>query len=158
MPPTAARAARRVVHAVPFVVAACKRQEVAAPRSRIRLSVHLAGILHHLDLTTPLAAGELARRLRVTAGTASLQVARLIALRLVVRAQDPDDARRALLRLTPAGARLRDQRTLLDPRAVEALLLTLSASERERAVLGIESLGRAAQRYAAASSPRRASE
>ncbi len=151
MPPTAARAARRVVHAVPLVLAACRRREVGEPGSRIRLSAHLAGLLEHLDLVSPLAPGELARRLRVTPATVSLQVARLIALRLVVRSQDSQDARRAWLRLTPAGARLRDQRSLLDPEAVEAMLLTLPASERERAVAGIESLGQAAQRYSAPS-------
>jgi len=143
---------------VPLVLAACQRREIGDPGSRVRLSAHLAGILEHLDPSAPLAPGELARRLRVTPATVSLQVARLIALRLVIRTQDPVDARRALLRLTPAGARLRDSRTLLDPGAVEALLLTLSVGERDRAVAGIESLGRAAQRLAAASSTRKAVE
>ena len=120
------RAARRVVSAVPLVLAACRRRAVHEPRARIRLSPHLAGILEHLDPVRPTAAGELARRLGVTPGTISLQLSRLIGLRLVARGRDDSDGRRALLRLTAAGARVRDARSLLDPRCVQALLQHLA--------------------------------
>ena len=149
------RAARKVVSAVPLVLAACRRRQIHEPVARVRLSTHLAGILEHLDPVRPIAAGELARRLGVTPGTMSLQLSRLIGLRLVTRTRDESDGRRALLRLTGAGARVRDARSLLDPACVQALLRHLSPGEREQAVAGIESLGRAAQAAARASSTRR---
>lgn len=155
MPALPSRAARRVVSAVPLVLAACRRREVHEPTVRIRLSTHLAGILEHLDPVRPTAAGELARQLGVTPGTISLQLGRLIKLRLVTRGRDQSDGRRALLRLTALGARVRDARSLLDPGCVQALLQRLSPGEREQAVAGIESLGRAAQTPTRSSSTRR---
>lgn len=140
---------------MPLVLAACRRREVHEPSVRIRLSTHLAGILEHLDPVRPIAAGELARRLGVTPGTISLQLTRLIALRLVARARDEADGRRVLLRLTRAGARVRDARSLLDPGCVQALLQQLTPGEREHAVAGIELLGRAAEAAARSSSTRR---
>lgn len=145
MPRSAARAARRVVAAVPLVLAACRRRALQHPETRTRLSPHLAGLLEHLDPSRPIAVGELARRLGVTPATISLQIARLLALRLVSRTPDRADGRRVLLRLTAAGVRLRERRTLLDPECVELLLQRLPARERDLAVFGIESLGRAAQ-------------
>jgi DNA-binding MarR family transcriptional regulator len=144
-----------VVSAVPLVLAACRRREVHEPTVRVRLSTHLAGILEHLDPVRPVAAGELARGLGVTPGTISLQLARLIKLRLVARAKDQADGRRVLLRLTGTGARVRDARSLLDPACVQALLQQLAPGERDQAVAGIESLGRAAQATARNSSTRR---
>lgn len=157
MPSSPSRAARKVVSAVPLVLAACRRREIHEPTVRIRVSTHLAGILEHLDPVRPIAAGELARRLGVTPGTISLQLNRLIKLRLVARARDTADGRRALLRLTSTGARVRDARSLLDPSCVHALLQHLSPGEREQAVAGIESLGRAAEARARSSPTRRAS-
>lgn len=145
MPPSATRAARRIAAAVPLVLAACRRRTLPAPEAPAGVSPHLAGLLEHLDPSRPTAAGELARRLGVTPGTISLQIARLIALRLVSRTPDRADGRRALLRLTAAGVRLRERRTLLDPECVRLLLQRLSPRERDLAVQGIESLGRAAQ-------------
>jgi DNA-binding MarR family transcriptional regulator len=142
--PVPSPAARRVVAAVPLVLAACRRRAVAAPGLRVRLPPRLAGLLDHLDRNRPTAAGELARRLRVTPATISIQVARLLRLRLVSRTPDRADGRRVLLRLTAAGARLRDALTLLDPDCVQGLLQRLPAKEREQAVSGIESLGRVA--------------
>jgi DNA-binding MarR family transcriptional regulator len=145
-----------VVSAVPLVLAACRRREVHEPSVRIRLSNHLAGILEHLDPVRPVSAGELARRLGVTPGTISLQLNRLIGLRLIARTRDAADRRRALLRLTAAGTRVRDARSLLDPACVQALLQRLPPAEREQAVTGIESLGRVAQTVTPrSSSPRR---
>lgn len=134
-----------MVSAVPLVLAACRRREVHEPSVRIRLSTHLAGILEHLDPVRPIAAGELARRLGVTPGTLSLQLTRLIGLRLIARGRDATDGRRALLRLTAVGSKVREARSLLDPACVQALLQRLPPAEREQAVAGIESLGRVAQ-------------
>jgi len=137
-------AVRAVLAAYPTLHAACRRRNLREPRSGRRLSLHLAGILEHLDPVTPIAAGDLARRLGVTPATVSLQLARLLHHRLVTRARDPVDARRASLRLTRAGVRLRAARSLLDPDRVRAALARLPRLDREAAVRGLRLLARAA--------------
>ena len=121
------------------------------------MSNHLATVLEQLDPIEPLAVGELAARMRVTPGTISLQLDRLARLRLVARARDARDARRVELRLTEAGARLREQRSLLDPLRVRAALARLPEPERDAVVAGVRLLARAVQeleRESPDSSPR----
>ena len=97
--------------------------------------------------------GDLARQLRVTPATVSLQLSRLARLRLVARARDEHDARRVQLRLTEAGERVRDARTLLDPDRVRAALNRLQAPERDAVVAGVRLLARAAAEMISAVSP-----
>ncbi len=152
-------AVHAILSAYPTIHAACRRRHERLPRSGARLSPHLAGVLDHLDPVEPLAAGELAARLRVTPATVSLQVARLARLRLVARARDERDARRVHLRLTESGARFRARRSLLDPDRVRAALARLPAPERDAAVAGVRLLARAAQELPARSdSLRRSAE
>ncbi len=137
-------AVQAVLTAYPTFHAACRRRHLPESPAGRRVSLHLAGILEHLDPRTPIAAGDLARRLQVTPATVSLQLARLIRHRLVARTRDPADARRVLLRLTGAGARVRGSRSLLDPERVRAALARLPAEERDAAVAGVRLLARAA--------------
>jgi DNA-binding MarR family transcriptional regulator len=113
-------------------------------RSARRLSDHLTGLLEHLDLTTPISTGDLAARARVTPATISLQVDRLVRLRLVQRISDPRDGRRVLLRLTEEGADRRTERTLLDPARVREALSRLPADERDALAAGLRALAKAA--------------
>ena len=136
-------AVQSVLAAYPAIHAACRRQSPLVGRGRRRLSNHLATVLEQLDPVEPLAVGELAARMRVTPGTISLQLARLARLRLVARARDARDARRVELRLTEAGARLREQRSLLDPLRVRAALARLPEPERDAVVAGVRLLARA---------------
>lgn len=149
-------AVHAVLTAYPAIHAACRRRHPLAIRGR-RLSNHLATVLEQLDPIEPLAVGELAARMRVTPGTISLQLDRLARLRLVARARDVRDARRVELRLTEAGARLREQRSLLDPLRVRAALARLPEPERDAVVAGVRLLARAVQeleRESPDSSPR----
>lgn len=138
-------AVHAVLAAYPTIHAVCRRRQEQASRRGGRVSLHLAGLLEQLDPVEPVAVGELAARLRVTPGTISLQLTRLARLRLIARARDERDARRVQLRLTEAGARLRDQRSLLDPDRVRAALARLPAPERDAVVAGVRLLARAAQ-------------
>jgi DNA-binding MarR family transcriptional regulator len=135
-------AVHAVLAAYPAIHAACRRRHPLAVRGS-RVSSHLATVLEQLDPVEPIAVGELAARMRVTPGTISLQLARLARLRLVARARDARDARRVELRLTEAGARLREQRSLLDPLRVRAALARLPEPERDAVVAGIRLLARA---------------
>jgi hypothetical protein len=62
------------------------------------------------------------------------------------------------LRLTAAGARIRDSRSVLDPGLVERLLARLTARERREALAGLALLARAAQEEMVAYAGRRARE
>jgi MarR family transcriptional regulator, organic hydroperoxide resistance regulator len=142
--PVLDHAVQAVLSAYPTIHAACRRRHVRDPVSGRRLSAHQAGLLEHLDPVTPIAVGDLAQRLRVTPATISLQLSRLVRLRLVARARDEADARRVHLRLTEAGARMRGARSLLDPDRVRAALTQLPAPERDAVVTGVRLLARAA--------------
>ena len=137
-------AVQAVLSAYPTIHAACRRRPRRGPLRGGRLSDHQAGLLEHLDPVTPIAVGALAQRLRVTPATISLQLSRLVRLRLVTRAPDEADARRVHLRLTEAGSRMRGGRTLLDPDRVRAALTQLATPDRDAVVAGVRLLARAA--------------
>lgn len=144
-----------VLAAYPTLHAAWRRRSVRDQETGRRLSNHQAGILEHLDPTTPVATGDLARRLGVTPATISIQLGRLVRLRLVLREKDSADGRRVLLRLTEAGTRIRSQRSLLDPGRVRAALALLDGGTREAAVAGLRALAGAAEALPESLTPRR---
>lgn len=137
-------AVHAVLAAYPTIHAACRRRYQREPRTGGRLSQHIMNLLEQLDVSEPLTVGELATRMRVTPATVSLQLTRLTRLRLVARARDDADARRVQVRLTEAGARLREQGSLLDPARVRAALGRLPAQEQDTVVAGVRLLARAA--------------
>jgi DNA-binding MarR family transcriptional regulator len=148
-----------VLAAYPALHAAWRRRATRNRAAGRRLSDHQAGILAHLDPATAVTVGDLARLTGVTPATISIQLARLVRLRLVVRERDEHDARRVLVRLSEAGLRIRSERSVLDPDKVRAALARLDAPDRETAVSGIRTLARAARELAgsraAKPSPRR---
>jgi len=74
----------------------------------------------------------------------SLTVDRLVRRGYVTRSRDAADRRVVNLRLTAAGARLRDAQSVLDPLRVKTMILRLSHEERQEAVRGLALLARAA--------------
>ena len=137
-------AVHAVLTAYPTIHSAFRRRQVRDAASGKRLSDHQAGILDHLDPDIPITVGELARRLRVTPATASLQLNQLTRLRLVVRERDSVDARRVQLRLTDPGAQVRRLRSLLDPDRVREALGRLAPPEQEMVAAGLRLLARGA--------------
>jgi DNA-binding MarR family transcriptional regulator len=137
-------AVQAVLSAYPTIHAACRRRSVRDPGTGRRLSEHQAGILEHLDQVVPVQVGALATRLRVTPATISLQLNRLVRLRLVQRIRARDDARRVLLRLTAAGSRVTAIHSLLDPERVRAALIRLPLPEQDAVVAGLRLMARAA--------------
>ncbi len=108
------------------------------------LTSHQASILDHLDERDPLTLGELAQHMGVTPGTMSIHVDRLEAMGYVRRRRSRRDGRQVELRLTADGVRVRDDKSVLDPALVRAMLKQLSAEEREAAIHGLGLLARAA--------------
>lgn len=133
-----------ILAAYPTLHAAWRRRGVQDQATGRRVSNHQAGILEQLDPAAPITVGELAQRLGVTPATISIQLVRLVRLRLVLREADPGDGRRVRIRLSEAGARMRNLRSLLDPERVRAALARLTEPEREAAIAGIRALATAA--------------
>ena len=133
-----------ILAAYPTLHAAWRRRGVQDQATGRRVSNHQAGILEQLDPAAPITVGELAQRLGVTPATISIQLARLVRLRLVTREADPGDGRRVRIRLSESGARMRNLRSLLDPDRVRAALSRLDEPEREAAIAGLRALAAAA--------------
>jgi DNA-binding MarR family transcriptional regulator len=139
-------AVRRVLEDYPRIFYACHTRHVRDPATRKLVSAHQASILDHLDERDPTSLTLLARHMGVTAGTMSVAVDRLVRAGYVRRARDPTDGRRVQLRLTSAGARVRDAHSVLEPERVRAMLARLNPRERTDALHGLRLLAEAAMR------------
>ena len=111
------------------------------------ISAHQASILDHLDDVDPMSMTDLAGHMGVTVATMSLAIDRLERQKYVRRDRDPKDRRRVLLRITPAGVRLREAKSVLDPVRVEQVLAHLSPADREAALKGLDLLARASEKH-----------
>jgi len=134
----------RVLDAYPRIFFACHARHVRDPVSQRVLSRHQASILDHLDPTDATSLAGLAAHMGVTPATMSLAVDRLVKKGYVNRVRDAGDRRRLRLRLTAAGARVREASSMLDRARLETVLGRLSTAEREAAIAGFEALARAA--------------
>ena len=90
---------------------------------------------------------DLAGHMGVTVATMSLAIDRLERKGYARRDRDPRDGRRVLLRATPAGIRLREAKSVLDPVRVEQVLAQLSAADRATALKGLRLLAQASARH-----------
>ena len=142
-----ARHVRALLDAYPRIYFACHTRHVRDPSSGDQVSAHQASILDHLDEIDPVSMTDLAGHMGVTVATMSLAVDRLERKRYVRRDRDPKDRRRVLLRVTPAGVRLREAKSVLDPVRVEQVLAHLPPSDRDAALKGLELLARASERH-----------
>ena len=84
----------------------------------------------------------------------SLAIDRLERKGYARRERDPEDGRRVLLRVTPAGVRLREAKSVLDPVRVEQVLGHLSPADRETALKGLQMLARASEQAHASAKSR----
>jgi DNA-binding MarR family transcriptional regulator len=73
----------------------------------------------------------------------SLNIERLVRRGYVSRQRAAEDGRRLKLRITQAGVRLREAKSVLDPARVSALLARLTPDQREAGVHGLALLARA---------------
>lgn len=136
-------AVRQVMELYPRIYFACHTRYVRDPETRRLLSAHQASILDHLDEREPLALLDLAKRMGVTPSTMSLNIERLVRKGYVSRERAAEDGRRLKLRITPAGVRLREAKSVLDPVRVRALLSRLTPDQLEAGIHGLALLARA---------------
>ena len=85
-------------------------------------------------------AGELARRIVQTSGGATKTTQRLVSRGLVRRVDDPDDRRRRLLELTPAGLSLARETLDLVLDAFDTEIGALDEAEREGVAVAVQRL------------------
>jgi len=128
----------------PRIFFACHTRHVRDPATDEPLSTTLAGILDHLDDVEGIAVTDLAAHLGVTASTMSLSIDRLERRGYAKRFKDRTDGRRVLIRITPAGLRLREAKSVLDPALVRNLLRRLDPPRRTEALRGLSLLAEAA--------------
>jgi len=76
--------------------------------------------------------------------TMSTTIARLVKSGYVARMVDSQDRRAVGLTLTPAGKRIQDQNTVLNPALVMQMLKLMEPEEADRALAGIERLAQVA--------------
>ncbi|MEO8450070.1 MAG: MarR family transcriptional regulator [Gemmatimonadota bacterium] len=138
----------RILEAYPLLHNACRRREVRDPGAAPAVSAHQATVLAHLERRNDLTVTELAGLMGVALPTMSLLLERLVRGGWIRRDRDSEDGRRVLLRLTPAGERIRRTQSLLDPGRVRLLLELLTPAERAAGVEGLVTLARAARRLA----------
>lgn len=135
-----------VLDALPRIRRACRPLFREDPEGGARVSSHQARILAFLDASDPTMVGELAEYLGVTPSTMSLTLKRMEEVGYVRRDRDPLDRRVTNVRLTDAGARVRDAGREVDPERVERLLSLLRPEERAEAVNALALLAEAADR------------
>lgn len=136
--------ALRIQRAYPRIFHACHEEHPRAGRNRAGISARDAAILAHLDPSRPASPAALARHLGVGAPTMSAALASLERRGLVTRSRASTDARRAELRLTPAGADAIAAGSVLSTQRVLALVASLPPRRREAAISGLEALAVAA--------------
>jgi DNA-binding MarR family transcriptional regulator len=141
---------RRVLQAYPRVYFACHTRHVRDPQTGDALSAHQASLLDHLDEVDAISMTDLAGHMGVTAATMSLAVDRLERKGYARRDRDRGDGRRVLVRLTAAGLRVREAKSVLDPVRIEQVLGQLSPVDREAALAGLQLLARAADDFSRA--------
>jgi DNA-binding MarR family transcriptional regulator len=136
-----------VLDAYPRIYFACHTRHVRDPGTGEDVSAHQASILDHLDEVDAMSVTDLAGHMGVTVATMSLGIDRLERKGYARRDRDPQDGRRVLLRATPAGIRLREAKSVLDPVRVEQVLARLSPADRAAALKGLQLLARASERH-----------
>jgi MarR family transcriptional regulator, organic hydroperoxide resistance regulator len=148
-------AARQVMELYPRIYFACHTRHVRDPKTQRLLSAHQASILDHLDEREPLTLLDLAKHMGVTPSTMSLHVERLVRHGYISRLRAAEDGRRLRLLLTPAGVRVREATSVLDPARVRALLARLTREERAAGIRGLALLARAGSEQMEAQSKRK---
>lgn len=132
-----------VLESYPRIYFACHTRHVRDSRTDTVLSANQASILDHLDEVEPTTLNELADHMGVTPSTMSIAIERLVRQGYVTRLRDESDKRRLRLRLTPDGTRIKQEKSVLDPARVNAVLSRLGPAERADALRGLGLLAKA---------------
>ena len=136
---------RRLLDAYPAIFLACHRKHVRQDEAGKAISEHQASVLDHLQAARPTTPSKLAEHMGVSRSTMSIMVARLARGGYIASSRDKNDARCVGLTLTPAGVRVKEQNTILDPELVRQMFRPMPARELDTALQGIESMAKYAR-------------
>ncbi|MGD0892251.1 MAG: MarR family transcriptional regulator [Terracidiphilus sp.] len=134
----------RLMAAYPTIYLACHREHLREDEAGNPLTENQASVLDHLHATRPTTLSKLAEHMGVGRSTMSTTIARLVKGGYVARKVDKSDRRALGLTLTPAGKRIQEQNTVLNPALVRQMLKLMGADEADRALDGIERLAQVA--------------
>jgi len=137
----------RLLASYPKIFFACHLEHVRDPETENILTAKQASILDHLDLEETVSLNWLAKHMGVTPATMCVAVDRLEELGYMTRTRSAEDRRTVVLRLTPAGLKLRESHSVLDLGRVKGMLAMMSPEEREKVLAGLELLAEAANRF-----------
>lgn len=132
----------RLLAAYPAIYLACHRDHTRADEAGNPLTENQASVLDHLDSTRPITVSKLAEHMGVGRSTMSITVARLVRSGYIARRPNKQDRRTAELTLTPAGKRIQEQNSVLNPQLVRKMLKMMEPAEAERALAGMETLAK----------------
>lgn len=136
---------RRILDAYPAIFLACHRRHLRSDSSGRTITEHQASVLDHLDEVRPATLSKLAEHMGVGRSTMSILVTRLVRAGYIAQRRDLADARRTSLTLTPAGARVKADNSVLDPQLLRKMLRRMPAAELESSLRGLESLAKSAR-------------
>lgn len=136
---------RRLLDAYPSIFLACHRQHVRQDEGGKGVTERQASVLDHLQAERPTSVSKLAEHMGVGRSAMSITVARLVRAGYIRRSRNTRDARCVGLTLTPAGARVAEQNTILEPDLVRKMFRSMPAAELEAALQGIERLAKCAR-------------
>lgn len=138
---------QQLLSCYPKIFFACHLQHVKDPETENILTAKQASVLDHLDLAEAVSLNGLAKHMGVKPATMCVMVDRLEELGYMTRVRSEEDRRAVLLRLTPAGLRLRESQSVLDPGRVEGVLASMTPEDLERGLDGLRLLAEAASRF-----------
>jgi DNA-binding MarR family transcriptional regulator len=131
--------------AYPAIFLACHRRHVREDEGGKAISEHQASVLDHLHASRATTLSKLAEHMGVSRSTMSITVARLVRGGYIARSRDKNDARCVGLTLTPAGARVKEQNTVLEPELLREMFRLMPAGELETALESVECLAKYAR-------------
>ncbi len=135
-------AVKRLLHAYPAIFLACHRRHLRSDSAGNKVTERQASLLDHLDPARPTTVSKLAEHMGVSRSSMSILVARLVRAGYIAQRRDSDDSRRVGLTLTPAGACVKADNSVLDPELLRQILRRMPAAELESSLRGIESLAK----------------
>lgn len=136
---------RRLQNAYPAIFLACHQRHMREDGEGKTLTERQASVLDHLDTHQPTTLSKLAEHMGVGRSTMSITVSKLVRGGYVLSRRSRHDTRLVELRLTAAGARVRDENALLNPQLVREIFQKMTAEEAETALQGIECLAKHAR-------------
>lgn len=136
---------RRLLDAYPAIFLACHRQHIREDEGGNAVTERQASILDHLDPVRATTLSQLAEHMGVGRSSMSITVQRLVRNGYIACKRDGKDTRCVRLTLTPAGARVREQNTLLDPALVREMFALMNGPTLETALQGLETLAKSAK-------------